>query len=250
MGARPAAIVLTHGHADHSGSAKELSELWGVPIFAHRLELPFLTGRSAYPPPDPTVGGPFAFMTRFMPNRTLDLGGRVRELPPDGEMPGIERWRWVHTPGHTPGHIALLRPEDATLLGGDALATLDADSLLGMITRKQKISRPATPITPDWRAAEASVRKIASLEPRVLACGHGDHMTGHRLTEQLFALRGLSDVRAGRYVDEAARFDEHGVKRLPPAPPDPLPRVAVGVGALLLAVVAVAVRIRRRRSIY
>ena len=50
----------------------------------------------------------------------------------------------------------------------------------------------------------------------------------------------------GRYVDEPGCFDEHGLRRLPPALPDPLPSAAVGVGALLLAVVAVTVQMRRR----
>ena len=58
MGARAEAIVLTHGHADHTGSAGYLSDLWGVPVYAHRLELPLLTDLSVYPPLDPTVGGP------------------------------------------------------------------------------------------------------------------------------------------------------------------------------------------------
>src|SRR5690349_6353730 len=52
-GARPAAVVLTHGHFDHSGSLRELAERWDMPIYAHPLELPYLDGRSKYPPPDP-----------------------------------------------------------------------------------------------------------------------------------------------------------------------------------------------------
>src|SRR5687768_13447221 len=52
---RPAAIILTHGHFDHVGALKELAERWGVPVYAHKLEFPYLNGRSAYPPPDPTV---------------------------------------------------------------------------------------------------------------------------------------------------------------------------------------------------
>jgi hypothetical protein len=94
QGARPEAIVLTHGHADHSGSAAELSDWWDVPVYAHRLELPFLTGLSAYPPPDPTVGGPFALLSRFIPRKIIDLGEEgARELPAGGEVPGMRGWR-------------------------------------------------------------------------------------------------------------------------------------------------------------
>src|SRR5579872_4623672 len=48
-GSRPRAIILTHGHFDHAGSAGPLADAWGVPIYAHRLELPFLTGKAHYP---------------------------------------------------------------------------------------------------------------------------------------------------------------------------------------------------------
>ena len=63
-GARPKAIVLTHGHIDHAGNARELAEMWDVPIYAHRLELPYLKGKSDYPPKDPTIGGAIAITLR------------------------------------------------------------------------------------------------------------------------------------------------------------------------------------------
>ena len=36
-GARPAAIVLTHGHFDHVGCLEKLAEKWDAPIYAHPL---------------------------------------------------------------------------------------------------------------------------------------------------------------------------------------------------------------------
>jgi glyoxylase-like metal-dependent hydrolase (beta-lactamase superfamily II) len=240
--ARPEAIVLTHGHADHSGSAAELSDFWDVPVYVHRLELPFLTGLSAYPPPDPTVGGPFALMSRFMPMVSVNLGKeRTRELPAGGEAPSMPGWQWLHTPGHTPGHVCLFRPQDRVLLAGDALATVDADSFSGMLSRRQKISRPATPVTPDWEAAEHSVREMASLRPRLLAPGHGEPMEGHTVANDLgtFAAKFSAPVR-GRYVGDPARFDERGVAWLPPAPPDPLPRAALGLALLVAGTTVVA----------
>src|SRR5215467_16039879 len=66
-GNRPRAILLTHGHFDHAGSAGELADAWGVPIFAHRMELPFLTGKAHYPPFNLKPPGFFTRIARFFP---------------------------------------------------------------------------------------------------------------------------------------------------------------------------------------
>jgi glyoxylase-like metal-dependent hydrolase (beta-lactamase superfamily II) len=49
FGVPPLAIVLTHGHFDHVSGAAELADRWAIPIYAHPLESPYLTGQQEYP---------------------------------------------------------------------------------------------------------------------------------------------------------------------------------------------------------
>lgn len=245
--ARPEAIVLTHGHWDHAGSARALADHWGTPVYAHRLELPYLTGRSDYPPPDPTLGGCIGLLSRGLPSSGRDLGTRLRALPADrgksvaqaedGPMPGLAGWRWIFTPGHAPGHVAFYREADGTLLAGDALATVDMESYTGMITGIRKLTRGAAPFIYDWTAAERSVARLAVFKPRALGCGHGLPMSNGRLAGRLTDFAAHYPKPAdGRYARHPAMTDERGVDYLPPAPRDPAPFFfAVAAGALALA---------------
>jgi len=45
----PNAIVLTHGHFDYVSAARDLAEGWNVPVYAHPLEHPYLTGQRTIP---------------------------------------------------------------------------------------------------------------------------------------------------------------------------------------------------------
>lgn len=183
---RPKAIILTHGHFDHVGGLIELIEMWDVPVYAHTLEIPFLSGKQNYPEPDPTVNnGLVAKMSPIFPNEAINLGGNLKVLPSDGSVPFMAGFRWIHTPGHSPGHISLFREKDKVLIAGDAFVTVKQESLYKVITQTKEISGPPQYFTTDWLAARASIEKLAILKPSVAITGHGLPMKGEELTSNL-----------------------------------------------------------------
>ena len=249
--ARPAAIVLTHAHFDHVGGLRELAEAWDAPVYAHRLELPYLTGMSSYPPPDPTVGGgAMARLSPLYPRGPIDLGERVQALPEDGSVPGLPEWRWLFTPGHTPGHVSFWRERDAVLIVGDAFVTTRQESLLAVLEQRPEMHGPPMYFTQDWDAARASVQRLADLKPEIVATGHGRPLRGRVMREALELLgrdfEALAVPRDGRYVRAPALADERGTVSVPPAVSDPTLLIAGAAVALVLGV-AVGARLRRRR---
>lgn len=204
---QPKAIILTHGHFDHVGAIVELVNKWNVPVYAHELELPFLTGKESYPKPDPTVeGGSVAKMSFIFPVDAINLGDHVKALPTDGTVPFMDGFQWIHTPGHTPGHISLFRERDGVLIVGDAFVTVKQEYLYKVFTQEQEISGPPRYLTPDWEKARESVHKLSNLKPKVAITGHGIPMKGDLLTSNLHLLvtdfDSIALPRHGKYVKE------------------------------------------------
>ncbi len=109
IGAAPAdvrQVVVTHAHPDHAGGLAALVALTGCGVLSHERESVYLRdGRS----PRTRRG-----RSRGFPKVPVTTEFRHGELLPGG-------LRAVHTPGHSPGHTALLHEETGVLFTGDAV---------------------------------------------------------------------------------------------------------------------------------
>lgn len=205
--ARPACIILTHGHFDHVGAVVELAREWNCDVFVHPLEYPYVTGQQEYPPPDPSVGGgAMARLSFIYPRWPIQLGFRAKMLPQDGSVPGMPGWRSIHVPGHSPGQVALFRDSDRMLIAGDAFVTLKQESLLSVLKQPPEVRRPPAYFTINWDEAHRSVQKLADLRPERAATGHGVPMGGRQLRIELDVLAEYFDQIAvpvhGHYVQQ------------------------------------------------
>lgn len=173
------AIVLTHGHFDHVGTAAKLRTEFRAPVLAHPADHyiaahPYRYGheraRFQYPLRFPaslrqlgamTLAG--ALMVRGVADvHDLDAAAAAR-LPGAPEL--------IPTPGHTAGHVALHFPNRGAVIAGDALVTLNPYTG----SRGPQIVSGAA--TADSTAALASLRALAETGAGTVLPGHGDPWT-------------------------------------------------------------------------
>ncbi|MFI5998406.1 MBL fold metallo-hydrolase [Streptomyces sp. NPDC051362] len=132
------AVLVTHAHNDHIGSAERLHSEYNVPVLMHHEEVPH--ARRDYLD-QVSVGQVLAQAWRpgVIPwaVHALRAGGTThvpvqhpQEFPPTEalDLPGAPVP--IHTPGHTNGHCAYLLPRSGILISGDALVTAHPTSRL------------------------------------------------------------------------------------------------------------------------
>ncbi len=201
-GARPAAILLTHVHPDHSGSALELARAWDCPVYLHPDELDLAISRNLATVAryaNPLDRGIILPIMRLFPRQRIEamleresLKEVARTLEPDAAPRGLPEWTSIATPGHSPGHTVFFRRADRVLIAGDALLTVDAGSLGGVLSWILRPDRPRVygpPWYTNWDRNQvlASAGALVRLQPQVLAPGHGRPLSGEAVASGLRA---------------------------------------------------------------
>jgi len=95
------------------------------------------------------------------------------EIVSDGnvlDVPG--RPKVIHTPGHTPGHVAFLFEDSGALFAGDAVCTWNP------LTGKRGPQLMPRPLNVSNAEAHESVRRIGGLTAKVTLPGHGEPWHG------------------------------------------------------------------------
>ncbi|MHC3470026.1 MBL fold metallo-hydrolase [Streptomyces sp. 7R007] len=178
VGAAPeavAAVLVTHAHNDHLGSAEYLRTAYGTPVYLHEAEVPHARRDFLH-----QVGVVQVARNSWRPGvlpwalRALRSGGTAHvpvtapePFPAPGALDLPGRPVPVPTPGHTDGHAAFHLPHAGVVISGDALGT-------GHPTSRVRGPQLLPPMFDHERArALASLDVLAGLDGDLLLPGHG-----------------------------------------------------------------------------
>jgi glyoxylase-like metal-dependent hydrolase (beta-lactamase superfamily II) len=145
-------VVITHGHPDHAGSARELADA-GASVLIHPADGAILRTTWRDVVQRPTRGRLFAAMTpepaAYQPIEDGDV------------LPMLGGLRVIHTPGHTRGSVCLYGARDRVLFVGDTLQR-----------RFGRVSFASGLYSDDHPAARRSVKRLAKLDVETVVFSH------------------------------------------------------------------------------
>ena len=156
-------IVITHAHADHTGSAEGLREMSGAPIAMHKADSQHVeAGTNASVIPATFLG---RFMALFSEKMNAKMHVQFRpDIVFDDTLSLADYGfsaRVIPTPGHTPGAVSVI--------------TDDGDAIIGDILARRFLvaGKASFPIfATDKAQVIASLKKILAEKPRRCFSAH------------------------------------------------------------------------------
>ncbi len=157
----PKALVITHCHLDHTGTAKHLIDWWDIPVVASEIEAPFIDGsKSLSGAVDSKAHKAFLGLSsklNMMTGTPVQVTRKVRE---GDQVEGLEV---VDVRGHSPGQIALVHEQDRAVLVADTFGNF-----------RNRIGRwPFPGIDVDRDEGMGSIAKVAGLGYEKFLPSHG-----------------------------------------------------------------------------
>jgi len=158
------AILLTHGHLDHTGNLARLKEFTGAPVLAHPLEQPHIDGTFPYRGPSRLCGFMEAVGRTLFGYKTVSLD---HDLVPDTELPYWGGLRVIYLPGHTEGHCGFYSERFNLLFSGDLFASYWFSTHL-----------PPFFLNSCPEKLEASLQRVKALAPHYIIPNHYSGLDG------------------------------------------------------------------------
>ena len=172
LGKQPAAIrhiLVTHAHADHTGSLAALKQATGAPAYMHPLDAALVRQGQAMRPMRPAPGLLPGLIYRLMIARRglphIEPAEIQHELSDGDELGFAGGLCTIHAPGHCAGQVAFLWPH----AGGLLFAADACGAMLGL---------GLAPIYEDLPVGLDSLARLAALKYDQVCFGHGRPIRG------------------------------------------------------------------------